>query len=370
MAPTRSRYVLTLGRDEARRIAVRAQLLDAPRPTDLLAVVDRLTYLQVDPTAAVAPNVDLVLWTRLGSSYRPERLREALERDRALFELDAMVRPMSDLPLWKAAMAAEPRYERAREWLRANDRFRRDVLRRLRAEGPLLSRDVPDTSVVPWPSTGWTNNRNVTQMLEYLTMRGEVAIAGRRKGQRLWDLAERVYPDVEAVPLDEATRRRDERRLRAFGIVRVNAAPTSAEPGAVGEAGVPATVEGLPGVWRVDPEQVGQPFTGRTALLSPFDRLVHDRVRARDLFDFEYVLEMYKPKAQRRWGYFALPVLYRDRLVGKVDATADRKGGVLRVDAVHEDVPFTKAMTNAVRAELRDLARWLDLEPGGQAARP
>jgi uncharacterized protein YcaQ len=80
-----------------------------------------------------------------------------------------------------------------------------------------------------------------------------------------------------------------------------------------------------------------------------------------DLFDFDYQLEMYKPVAKRRWGYYALPVLYRDRLVGKVDATANRKAGILRVDAVHEDEPFTKATAAAVRRELKDLARWLEL---------
>ena len=179
---------------EARRIAVRAQILDAPRPTDLLAVVRQLTLLQIDPTAAVAPNADLVAWSRLGSSYQPAQLQQALEQDRTLFELDAMVRPMSDLGLFLAAMATSPSYETSREWLRLNDRFRRDILDLVGTSGPLLSRDIPDTSAVPWQSSGWTGNRNVTQMLEFLMMRGEVAIAGRRGRQRLWDLAERVYP--------------------------------------------------------------------------------------------------------------------------------------------------------------------------------
>src|SRR5205085_7240105 len=131
----------------------------------------------------------------------------------------------------------------------------------------------------------------------------------------------------------------------------------------VGEAGEPAVVEGVKGEWRVDPAALrDQDFEGRTALLSPFDRLVHDRVRAQELFDFEYVLEMYKPAARRRWGYFALPVLHGDRLVGKVDALADRKASILRVNAIHEDVKFTRTVGKGVRAELEDLAAWLGLD--------
>jgi uncharacterized protein len=130
----------------------------------------------------------------------------------------------------------------------------------------------------------------------------------------------------------------------------------------VGQAGEPAVVEGVKGTWRVDPAQLGQPFSGRAALLSPFDRLLHDRKRTAELFGFDYQLEMYKPAASRQWGYFALPILYGDRLVGKLDAAADRQAGVLRVHAIHQDVPFTTAMTAAIRAETEDLARWLGLD--------
>jgi uncharacterized protein YcaQ len=348
---------------EARRIAVRAQMLDAPQPTDLLAVVQQLTLLQIDPTAAIAPSADLVAWSRLGSAYQPAHLEQALWQDRVLFEHDAMIRPMSDLGLYLAAMETFPRYDKQRDWLRHNDQFRRDVLDRLGASGPLLSRDIPDTSVVAWPSSGWTNNRNVTQMLEVLMMRGDIGIAGRRGRQRLWDLAERVYPaNTPVIPLDEALQTRSERRLRSLGIAREKSLAVPLEPTDVGTAGEPATVEGVPGTWRVDPEAIGKPFEERTALLSPFDRLIYDRDRARDLFNFEYVLEMYKPAAQRRWGYFALPVLHGDQLVGKVDATADRKGSALRVHAIHEDVPFTRAIATSVDAELDALAAWLGLE--------
>ena len=351
-----------LTKAQARRIAVRAQLLDAPRPTDLLAVVQQLTLLQIDPTAAIAPSADLVAWSRLGSAYQPARLQEAVEQDHTLFERDAMVRPMSDLGLHLAGAPDWPNYERTRAWLRDNDSFRRDILDLLGSSGPKTSRDIPDTCVVPWTSTGWTNNRNVTQMLESLMMRGEIAIAGRIGRERVWDLADRVYPGDVVVPsVDEADRAKNERRLASLGIARQKRPAMPLEPVDVGEAGEPAVVEGTKGEWRVDPKALAEDFEGRTALLSPFDRLVYDRVRAQELFDFEYTLEMYKPAAKRRWGYFALPVLHADRLVGKVDATADRKASVLRVNAIHEDVKFTRAMTKALQAELEDLASWLGL---------
>ena len=351
-----------LTKAQARRIAVRAQLLDAQRPTDLVEVVRHLTLLQIDPTAAIAPSADLVAWSRLGSTYRPEDLRNALERDRTLFEHNALVRPMSDVGLLLARSRTSRSHERTDQWIRDNDRFRRDIVKLLRKSGPLSSRELPDTSVVPWASTGWTNDRNVTQMLEFLMMRGEVAIAGRVGRERLWDLPERVYPaDVVVPSAEDAQRIRNERRLRSLGIARQKTSAMPLEPVDVGDAGEPAVVEGVKGEWRVDPAALGADFEGRAALLSPFDRLGYDRRRAQELFDFEYTLEMYKPAAKRRWGYYALPILHGDRLIGKVDATADRKASVLNVHALHEDVTFTGTMTRAVEAELEDLASWLGL---------
>ena len=178
----------------------------------------------------------------------------------------------------------------------------------------------------------------------------------------MWDLASRVYPDDPVVPKEEAKRIRDERGLRSLGIARASGPERPVEPVGVGEAGEPAVVEGVKGQWRVDPSLLDRPFSGRTAVLSPFDRLIHDRKRAVELFEFDYQLEMYKPAAKRRWGYYALPVLHRDRLIGKIDATADRDAGVLRVDAIHEDEPFTKTAAAGVRRELKDMARWLELD--------
>jgi uncharacterized protein YcaQ len=357
-----------LSRQDARRIAVRAQLLTAERPPDLLTAVRRLTVLQLDPVSAVAPSADLVAWSRLGAGYRPEDLRAAVG-SRDLIELQAFLRPAEDFAAYRAEMAAWPLQDWQvfyAEWVAANDDCRRDVLARLREGGPLPSRALPDSCATPWQSTGWTNNKNITKLLDLMAQRGEVAVAGRLGKERLWDLAERVYPDHPVLPHEEALRERDRRRLRALGIARSAGQETPVEPIGAGGAGEPAEVEGVRGVWRVDPAYLdgtlGGPFDGRAALLSPFDRLVHDRVRAAEIFEFEYQLEMYKPVAKRRWGYYALPILYGDRLVGKLDATADRKAGVLKVGAIHQDVPFTPEMSEAIDAEIDGLAAWLGLE--------
>ena len=169
------------------------------RPT-WSSLVDQLTLLQIDPTAAIAPNADLVAWSRLGASYQPADLTRALEEDRTLFELRAFIRPMTAVPFHVPEQTAYTAQSIVQAWLEANDGFRRDVIARLRDAGPLLSRDVPDTCQVPWKSTGWTNDRNVTQMLEFLSARGEVAIAGRVGRQRLWDVPDRVYGQFEPLP--------------------------------------------------------------------------------------------------------------------------------------------------------------------------
>jgi uncharacterized protein YcaQ len=248
------------------------------------------------------------------------------------------------------------------DWVTANNGCREDILQRLRSEGPLAARELPDTCVLPWRSTGWTNNRNVMKLLECMERRGEVAVSSRENRERVWDLADRIYPDDPPVPFEEASRRHAERWLAAMGIARDRGSECHGLPRDVANVGEPAVIEGVRGRWRVDPAQVGQPFRGRAALLSPLDRLVFDRKRMVEIFEFDYNLEMYKPQAKRRWGYFALPILYGDRLVGKLDAEADREAGVLRVHAIHRDIDFTQEMDTAIDNEIHALGSWLDLE--------
>jgi hypothetical protein len=169
-------------------------------------MVDRLTMLQLDPTAAIAPNADLVAYTRLGGTYRPEHLTQAIERDRTLFEhrgqvvevepIVVNIQPMASLALHLADMAEwTTGWQKSREWLAANEGFRRRVLDQLRAEGPLSSRDIPDTAEVAWQSTGWTHDRNVTQMLEFLTSRARWR---PRRGATVWIRRAGVPQDIVA----------------------------------------------------------------------------------------------------------------------------------------------------------------------------
>jgi uncharacterized protein len=352
---------LELTRDQARRIAVRAQLLEATRPTDVIEVAEQLGAIKIDPTATIAPAEHTILWSRMGSGFETFQLTKAVESDRLLFEFDGAFRPVSLLPLMLPAMRLWPRRASTREWLEANDRFRTDVLARLRAEGPLLASDIPDTAEVARAPDGWYGPNQVGHMLEFLQQQGEVAVVGREGRHRRWDVAERVYPqDLPEYDLDTAERMLHERRLQAAGIARQRSRWTP-----VGEAGEPATIEGSTRKYRVHADALAaldEEDDGRVAFLNPYDGMLFDRPRLREIFDFDYVLEQFKPKPQRVYGYFAHPILMGDRFVGMLEAEVDRKQETLTVAAVHEFFPFEPEEDEMVRAEISDLAEWLAVE--------
>jgi uncharacterized protein YcaQ len=317
---------------EARRIAIRAQLLDGSA-SGVLDTVRRLGRLQIDPIATVAPPQHLVLWSRLGS-FDVAELDRLLWEERKLFEWGAFIWPIEDFPLIRARMRRRRvKYkweQRGNEFLQQNARFRRYVVRELERRGPLLSRELEADLIVAGEPSDWWGSRKVTLMLELLHGRGVVAIVGRRGKQRLWDLGERWYPETENVPLAEAERILAEKRFRALG-VRFDK-----------------------GEWRAHPEATDGPLPRRVTFLSPFDRLIHDRARMEALFGFHYRLEMYVPKAKREYGYYVLPILRGDRLVGRIDPLFDRKTGTLRVNSVHwepgvKPVPFDRPLRSLAR---------------------
>ena len=348
-----------LTRDQARRLAVRAQLLDAERPGDVVEVAEQLGYVKIDPTATIAPCEQTVLWSRIGWSYEGGQLVKAVEIDRLLFEFDGAFRPMSLLPLMLPAMRRWPQRESTRQWLDANARFRDDVLARLRAEGPLLAADIPDTAQVSRAPDGWSGSNQVPIMLDFLLRQGQVAIVGREGRHRRWDLAERVYPsDLPEHDEEEAKQLLHQRTLQAAGIAKEGDRWWNR----VGNSGEAATVEGSRWKFRVDPEAIAtldEDDGGRVAFLNPYDSMLFDRPRLKEIFEFEYVLEQFKPKPQRRYGFFAHPILMGDRFVGMLDAEVDRAREVLQVNAVHEFLPFEPEEDEMVRAEIAELGEWL-----------
>lgn len=351
--------MIRLTRDQARRLAVRAQLLDADRPGDVVEVIEQSGWIKIDPTATIMTAEQASLWSRIGWGYEPGQLRKAVEDDRLAFEFDGGIHAASLLPIMVPLMRARQLRAANRDYLAANATFRRDILDRLRAEGPLLAADIPDTSAVQRDSeSGWYGPNQVPRMLELLAVLGEVAVTGREGRMRRWDLAERVYGDVpDAHPVEDAERLLAEQRLRAAGIARQKSPWTP-----VGMAGDAAEVEGSSWKWRVDPEAVAaleEDPGGRVAILNPYDRMLFDRPRLAELFEFPFVLEQFKPKAQRVYGYFVYPILVGDRFVGLLDAELDKKREALVVSAIHELVAFDDEEREMVDAELRELADWL-----------
>lgn len=351
--------MIELTRDQARRIAVRAQLLDADRPGDVVEVIEQLGWIKIDPTATIVTAEHAALWSRIGWGYEPGQLKKAVEQDRLVFEFDGGFHAASELPLMRPLMRTRTLRAASRTYLDGNAAFRRDILDRLRAEGPLLAGDIPDTSVVQRNNEGgWYGSNQVPRMLELLAVLGEVAVDGREGRLRRWDLAERVYgPDTEDVSVEEAERMLAERRLQAAGIARQKSPWTP-----IGMAGEPARVEGSSWKWRVDPQAVAaldDDPGGRVAILNPYDRMLFDRPRLTELFEFPFILEQFKPKAQRVYGYFVYPILIGDRFAGLLDAEVDKKREALVVSAIHELEPFDDEEREMVDAELRDLAEWL-----------
>ena len=370
----------TLSLIEARRLAVMGQLLGGERPASLLEVVDRLGKVQVDPTAVVARAERLTLFSRNGA-YDPDDLRAMLEDEpRQLFEYVAHLIPVADLPLHRPVMRRYPRpeYTRGRyiaEWLRDNAGFRAYILDELRRRGPLLSRDLDDRAEVPWRTGGWNDGKNLSRMLEILWHAGEIAIVRRQGSQRVWDLFDRVLPDGDEPPLPDEIVAIElmERQLRGRGFdqpgwgaaldYRLPAREIGEESLRTDGVAVPIKVAGLGGEWLAHAGLLAELDAGgwqpRTTLLGPFDPLVSDRERALDLFGFRFRLEIYLPAARREFGYYVLPILHGERLIGRVDPILDRKARVLKVNAVYAEPDAPADAWPAVRGAIDELAAWL-----------
>jgi uncharacterized protein YcaQ len=365
-----------LSRRRARQVAVIGQLLDAPRRTSIEEVVTGLSEVQMDPTSAVARTEHLVLFSRMGPRFKVAELERLLWRDRVLFEYEAHIVPTADLPIHRISMRRYPhgqlkRHTYVRGWLVANEAFERYVLGELRRRGPLRARDLENRAAEGWRTGGWSDEgQSVPMLLDILWAQGKVMIVGRDGQQRLWDLAARSLPKVPARPIAQIAAEVVERDLRAGGVVRLErigglfdgelpgrerAVREHLRTGLI----VPVEVDGLPGRLVAHRDLLDTAFRGRATALSPFDDLVADRDRTEQLFDMFHRLEIYVPKAKRQWGYFVLPILRGDRLVGRIDPHFDRRENTLRINAIFMQPETSAADRAAVDASIHDLARWL-----------
>jgi uncharacterized protein YcaQ len=390
--------VRTLSLSLARRLAVSAQALagECPpaTPEGILNVARQLGCLQLDPISAVTRSHQIVVWSRVGH-YDLAHLDTLLWRERSLFEYWAHAASIvltEDYPIHRAMMLNYPPGEtpwalRTRAWVEANDGLRQRILSEIREKGPLPSRHFEHEAMDNWVSTGWTNGRNVGQMIDHLWIRGDLMVAGRSGLQKLWDLSERCLPGwTQRDPLPDAERVRlaAEKALRSLGVARANhiqqhyirgrypelqtALDALERDGRVEQVAITRDGKALPGVWYMHSDSAarldalaGDDWGGRTTLLSPFDNLICDRKRTQILFDFDFTIEIYVPKAKRRYGYYVLPILSGERLIGRIDPLYDRKAKRLVVNAVYAepDAPDSAETARDVRGAIESLAGWL-----------
>jgi uncharacterized protein len=381
----------TLDPTLTRRLVLSRQRLAGPPPVGpgpeaIMEVATDLASLQLDPISVVARSHQLVLWSRLGR-YDLADLEGLLWRERRLFEYWAHAAAIvctDDYPIHSLLMRRYPsaRHAQLRAWLADNQALRRSILRQLRAGGPLPTRALEDRAATDWRSSGWTQARNVDRMLDLLWTQGRIMVAGRQGQQRVWDLAERCLPPwapTRRPPEREVVRLSAQRSLRALGVATARDIDRSFTAGRY--PGLPSVLAGLqrsgqveqvrltangaerPGPWFVHADDLplldrleSGDWRPRTTLLSPFDNLIINRERTERLFGFSFRMEIYVPKAARRYGYYVLPILHGDRLIGRVDPALDRATGRLVVHAIHAEPDAPASAGPAVATALGELA--------------
>jgi uncharacterized protein YcaQ len=374
---------MELSLSAARTLALAAQGLHQPpaapaTKADVLAMIRQMQLLQIDSISIVARSPYLVLWSRLGA-YEPRWLDELLAEG-ALFEYwahAACFLPIEDYAFYRRAMLDDR--PRARTWIAAHPAEVARVLGRIREQGAVRAADFPRTD---GRAGAWWDWKPEKEALECLFYTGELMCARRVNFQRVYDLRERVLPgwdDSQVPSAGEVRRVLALKAVRALGVAPARWVPgyfNTPKKGSarlleeLADAGqiVHATVAGWDGVAYIHPDNLAlaeaiaagalQPTL--TTLLSPFDPLVSDRARAQELFGFAYKIETYTPAEHRRYGYFTLPILHRDAIIGRLDPKAHRRAGVFEVRRLHLEpqVPISEDLVAALAQTLRECAAW------------
>ncbi len=390
---------LTLSPQTARRLAITRQRLAGPRPqpnsAGILELLQDIRCLQIDPIRAVERTQYLVLWSRLGP-YHPADLDALCWKTRQVFEYWAHAASIvltEDYPLHQARMRRYTKTdsvwsERIQTWLAENNKLRQHLYHRLKTEGPLASNEIEDLTVVPWKSTGWNNDRNVNRMIEFLWQMGELTVAAREGIRKKWTLTEKHLPhSVMSTTLsnDEVVYQAAQHSLRALGIgtqKHIKNHFIRDEYPNLGqvlqrlidqEQIIPVKIQDettqWTGQWYLHEADVDlakqlakdEAWQPRTTLLSPFDNLICDRDRTELMWSFLFRIEIYVPKAKRQYGYYVLPILHGDQLIGRIDPKMDRKTDILHINAIYyePDYQLNSETKQAVHQAIESLAKFL-----------
>jgi len=393
----------TLSLTDARRMAVSAQRLAeplGPPTTDRMMDIARaIRCFQLDPISTVARSHRLVAWSRLGN-FDADDFDRLIYAERMLFEYWAHAASIvltEDFPLHQPMMrgyaTGNDRFsQRVQEWVTVNEPLRQFILQELERNGPMLSREFEADGQHPaeWVSTGWTSGRNVSRMLDYLWITGRISVVGRVGMQKKWDLFERAFPQfTDFAPWDDeaVTNTAVQHAIRALGVARPADIRYHFIRNRYGDLGaslqrlmargiveliaIERNGRLLPGTWvamtesleRLDELRNGA-FTPRTTMLSPFDNLICDRKRTKALFDFDFTIEIYVPKEKRQFGYYVLPILMGERLVGRVDSQYDRRNRTYVVQRIYREpeIAVTQEDARSLQTALESLARFLGAE--------
>ncbi len=388
---------ITLTETEARRLAVAAQRLAGPRAGaskgSIVELLRQINCLQIDPIRAVERTQLLVLWSRMGA-IDPAWLDE-LQWERLLIEGDAhrasyvLTEDYSLLRRWIGSLSERKGagMERVREWMEANRSLREGIIGRLREEGPLTSTAFDDLEGGPRLPSRWASGKPASSMLSFLSWQGIVLPVGRKGNQRLWHVRDAWLPEwAEKAPPaeEEVVGLTCQRSLKALGVANQRQISRHFIRGKYPKLGrrlaelmgegivLPAQIDGEEGPWEgewyIHRDSVpllksirGDGWTPRTVFLSPFDNLICDRERTELFFSFYFRIEIYVPKAKREYGYYVLPLLHGDRLIGRMDSQIDRKTGIYHIHAMYqEEGARIDAQTRAAAAEsLAELAQFI-----------
>lgn len=401
LQPLSSKPVRTITANTARRLAITKQHLARerlePSADGIYQTVRDLGCLQLDPLSTVSRSHTLVVFSRVGP-YKIADVDNLIYRDKKLFEYWAHAAsivltedfPIHHLRMRTYAKTEDPWHIRIAQWIQENKTLRDTILREIKRNGPISSRVLNESGIAPkaWVSSGWTNDRNVSRMLDFLWMQGKIMVAQRQGLNKFWDLSERVLPEWtprEKLAERQVVTRAAQKSLRALGVAtekQINAHYISGRypqlRERLGELERAGEIERLEirdsdnGVWKgtwyvhsadiplAEKIERGE-FEGRTVLLSPFDNLVRDRVRNLQFWNFDYKIEIYTPQVKRKYGYYVLPILHNDQLIGRIDPKMDREQGVLNINAVHAEAnaPRDQKTARAVRDAIEELGEFL-----------